>query len=884
VLRAHGSAIEREFGFGVVRQLFGRAIRTLPTARRNELLEGPAALAAPIFGQAGRDAIETNAAEASLYGLFWLVVGLAEDRPLVITIDDAHWSDTASLRFVHYLARRLGELPVLLALTARPNEPDAEVEMLRGLTTALNIPVIRPALLSEAATETIVRRRLGPNASEEVIRACHLATGGNPLLVSELLAELEADDQGVVSITADVVATMGAERIAAELTVRALGVSPCGPAVLQAVAVLGDGSNVATIAALAEVERKPAAATVDGLAAISILTHDFARGFAHPLLQNAVYNAIPMALRGMLHSRAAGLLAARGASAEEIAAHLLLCEPGSSSIDAADVLSEAASRAAERGAAESVIAYLRRALSEVSGGVERGELLHRLGGAEIALRDVASIDHLRQAAQLTDDPPRAISISLELIDVLSIAGQWEATVETVDAALRRFADTRLPGVLDLEAARVASRFYDPARVNEYERDLPRLRALVEDRADEESRHLRWVLGAVDAIRGAPRSAVLDLLGPFDHEWTLRRRGRESSFGAQAMFALLTIDADQELHRVTSALRVEGRQRGSLLAMIFASGLEASVDARRGRLAASEENLGVTVELIEANELSLMALTTFLHTCQDTIAERSGLAGLADLVEGLELPPPFGGTQSGAMVAEARAVIRTSRGDRTGAIADLRSAAEIYAPLQAGPRITHWRSRLAVALPESARAEALELVEHELELANSIESARAQGVALRAMGVVRGGESGLEHLRQSVAILRGSNSPLETARSLAELGAALRRGNQRVKAREHLREAAQYAQRCGAETLERRVDEELRVAGAKPRRRALTGVDSLTPGERRVAVAAAGGATNREIAQDLFVSLRTVEMHLTNAYRKLGISSRGELAISIVSRS
>jgi DNA-binding CsgD family transcriptional regulator len=146
--------------------------------------------------------------------------------------------------------------------------------------------------------------------------------------------------------------------------------------------------------------------------------------------------------------------------------------------------------------------------------------------------------------------------------------------------------------------------------------------------------------------------------------------------------------------------------------------------------------------------------------------------------------------------------------------------------------------------------------------------------------MRGGEEGIETLRDSVAVLRDSPAQLELARSLAELGAALRRGNQRGEAREQLREAAELAQRCGAERLEEKVHEELRIAGARPRRRALSGADSLTPGERRVASAAAGGATNREIAQDLFVSLRTVEMHLTNAYRKLDISSRSELAGAI----
>jgi DNA-binding NarL/FixJ family response regulator len=130
------------------------------------------------------------------------------------------------------------------------------------------------------------------------------------------------------------------------------------------------------------------------------------------------------------------------------------------------------------------------------------------------------------------------------------------------------------------------------------------------------------------------------------------------------------------------------------------------------------------------------------------------------------------------------------------------------------------------------------------------------------------------------VLRDTPARLELTRSLAELGAALRRGKQLTEARDFLREAAELAQQCGAERLEERIDEELRIAGARRRRRAFSGADSLTPSERRVATAAAAGATNREIAQDLFVSLRTVEMHLTNTYRKLDITSRAQLATAI----
>ncbi len=135
LLRGRGSEMEREFGFGLVRQLFGPLIRPLDDEARAQLLSGPAAPAASIFGLDG-EAIEVSAAEGSLYGLFWLVADLAEREPLVLAIDDAHWADVASLRFVHYLLRRLDGLPVLVALAARPNEPGVQAELVRSRPSA----------------------------------------------------------------------------------------------------------------------------------------------------------------------------------------------------------------------------------------------------------------------------------------------------------------------------------------------------------------------------------------------------------------------------------------------------------------------------------------------------------------------------------------------------------------------------------------------------------------------------------------------------------------------------------------------------------------------------------------------------------------------------
>jgi DNA-binding NarL/FixJ family response regulator len=155
--------------------------------------------------------------------------------------------------------------------------------------------------------------------------------------------------------------------------------------------------------------------------------------------------------------------------------------------------------------------------------------------------------------------------------------------------------------------------------------------------------------------------------------------------------------------------------------------------------------------------------------------------------------------------------------------------------------------------------------------------RALGIALRVAGLTYGGSKGIELLIDSVASLRNSPAVLERAHSLAELGAALRRDGCRSAAREPLAEGLDLAARCGARPLAARVREELKATGARPRREWRTGLEALSPRELRVVQMAAEGRTNREIAYELYVTLKTIEGHLARAYTKLGIERRHQLS-------
>ena len=158
--------------------------------------------------------------------------------------------------------------------------------------------------------------------------------------------------------------------------------------------------------------------------------------------------------------------------------------------------------------------------------------------------------------------------------------------------------------------------------------------------------------------------------------------------------------------------------------------------------------------------------------------------------------------------------------------------------------------------------------------------RALGVALRTAGLVDGGPRGEALLREAIEMLAGPDTRLEHARALADLGALLRRGNRRAEARQLLRQAVDTAHHLGAEALALRAETELRATGARPRRVLLTGLEALTASERRIAELAAEGHTNREIAQTLFVTARTVEGHLTHVFYKLDVKARTALPAAL----
>ncbi len=227
---------------------------------------------------------------------------------------------------------------------------------------------------------------------------------------------------------------------------------------------------------------------------------------------------------------------------------------------------------------------------------------------------------------------------------------------------------------------------------------------------------------------------------------------------------------------------------------------------------------------------------------------------------------------------ARGRLHFLRGEHELALEDLLECGRRLESLGIhNPSVLPWRSRAAVAAAAGHdRARAMSLATAEVSLARTFGAPRALGVALRAAALVGPPEERLAGLREATECLERSPGALDRARALIDLGGELRRGGQRREARERLRVGLDLAHRCEATVLAAHAHQELVAAGARPRRERLSGSEALTPRERQVAQLAARGVRNRAIAQRLFITQKTVEWHLGNAFRKLELHSRDSL--------
>jgi DNA-binding CsgD family transcriptional regulator len=875
VLGARGSEFERQFSYGVVRQLFEAVLAQLSVQERAEVLAGAAELAAPLFDPAQMvSEPATDSSLATLHGLYWLTANVAARGRLLLTIDDLHWCDLPSLRWLAYLLPRMEALDLLVIVGVRPQERTEDPALLGQIVSDPLATVVRPAPLSADAATQMLRERLSAGAEDTFCVACWQETAGNPLLLRELVRVIA--DEGLSPTAANVssLRELGGRAGSRAVSLRLSRLPPEATALAQAVAILGDEADGRQAAALAALDEQSADQAAAALVRLDLLRPEALLRFVHPLIRAAVYDGLTPGQRNSAHARAARLLADGGADPDRVAAHLLRSPPSGDSW-VVTRLRSAASRAAYRGASESAVAYLRRALAEPPAAAARAELLFELGSAEAPLDGPAAIEHLQAAHELTEDPLRRVQTALVLGRQLFLLRGEEADAVFLEALDELGgADAELEH--QLEAALITNDLFSPSLHQAARERIERVRHRNADQTVGE-KLLLALLAYHDARAGGPAHDAVALVHRALADGVLVRANVSGAlFPACTVLAMADLD---EALAVYEGLLGEAHRRGSVFALAAAKVFRAQTLVWRGDLGEAEADAREALAGAAAWGASARFAGHANAFLADTLMEQGRVDEAAAVLGRPGLDAALPESARLLYLRDSAARLRILRGDLAGGLAELLEAGHDFEAVGShNPAFIAWRSQAALVLRQLGELEeARSLAGEELELARAWGAPRALGAALRAAGLVEGGGLGIELLGEAVQVLDGSPAKLEHAKARTELGAALRREGQRVKAREHLRHAVELATICGASGLAEHAQHELLATGARPRRIALNGVASLTPSERRVAEMAAEGLTNREIAQALFVTLRTVEVHLTSVYRKLGIDSRSRLA-------
>ncbi|WUA61804.1 AAA family ATPase [Streptomyces sp. NBC_00224] len=868
---ACGAPLERDFPFGVVRQMFGDLLAKTDEPTRQSLLDLAGPPARLVVDEASFDAPPTST-YATHHALYRLITKLAERSPLLLVVDDAHAADAPSMRFLSYAAHRLVGRPITLLLSTTDGEQPYAEEPLLALSSQAR--ELRLAPMSDETVAEVVHRSLGRTGAD-VVAACTEVTRGNPFLLAELLRVLGQSGTPAEQLGPDEVRRLGSPAVAARLRAR-FRARPDTEALAHAVAVLGDGAEFDVAADLAGLAPAHAARALDALAAMSVVPNSHPLGFSHSFVRNAVLESIPMGARITAHGRAAHLLRAAHAPSEQVAAHLLRSR-SSAAPWACEELRRAAKLAAGRGAPDVAATYLRHALKQPLSPDEHSAVLCDLGSAELSYAPHDSIAHLREALAAATDARQAAQAALKLVPALCMLSAHEEASQIADTVLADLGGEDRDLAWRLEAAAMMPAFLRLPTVSTAWRRAERMARPARGDLDVR-RHQQGMLATMTAWRGEDREKVV-------------RCARGAILGADqnffrppsyyTLFALARTDASaaiDEVYAVTDRIAQGSGWPRAVAIMEMAHGLKATHSgdlheaARRFSTALkSFEDYGIDVRRDHCAVTCAVWLTDVLVSLGRMGEARELLSRHMSAED--DVPQILEYT----FLLYARGRLRLAEGDPQGAVEDLEECGRRAEAWQMrNPAILPWRSRAAAAHTALGQRErARELAEEDLALAFVWGTDRVIGVAQHALAMAVGAGEGHELLKAAVARLAASPYRLGHAAALLDLAALVHAEGSDDEARAILDQAIPLASECGAEPLARRGEELLAgIRGGRRKGRRAHIPHGLTPQEHQIGLAAARGATNRQIAQNLCVSVRNVEFHLSSAYRKLGVKRQG----------
>lgn len=864
VLTARASELDHGFAFGVVHQLLEPTLRT-DGKRRERLLSGAAGRAAVLFGPA---AMEVDPEYGVLSGLYWLVANLADERPLTLLIDDLQWADEASLRFLEYLVRRLGDLPLLMAGTIRNSEPGARSELITAIEASPATETMALEPLSQEAVAELLERHLEASPTAGFLDAACRATGGNPLLATVLAREAEARGLSGSDAEGAGLAKLAAGGVVPMISSRLRTLPDETVTVAQVAAILGERASREDLISLSELGGREVADALARLVEADLLEPGGSWTFRHPLVLEAVTELIPDDRREELHRRAAMMLRERGAKPAEVALHWLATRPAGDRMAVAD-LRAAATAANAEGAPGTAVDLLRRALDEGVAPEWRPSLLLELAELELLTLQPEGPDRMREA----------LASGLE--------GEEVARGRAALGKMKMLADPAA-GLAEIDAARAATN--DPGSRLRLEASLLEAIVLVDAISDERSDRYEAIrdrddpsvvelahLASEEALSGRlPAERVTEIaLRATEDGLLLREVGPGSATWNLLTHALRFAERPEEAKRLlTEGGRIVSsrglRAAGTFVDQSWAYWHRDFGSAARGLAHAQFGYEGILDAELPISVWSLTSIMAENMVLLDRVNEADALLdGTLGAAEGTFVEP---------FALTARGYTRMLNGRPGEAERDLRRVIEIldhhgwHAPAAARGRM-----RLAELFARTGRKEeVLELTAVDERWAERAETKGALGCVLRVRALAEEGDVRLATLRGAVESLAASPLVADRSRALLDLGSCLRARGEQAEARSVLRQALDLASRCESTLLLRQARAELEASGARPRRERISGLEALTPSERRVAELAGEGMTNRQIAESLWVTRKTVEYHLRNVYVKLAIKSRAEL--------
>ncbi|MEU6477234.1 AAA family ATPase [Streptomyces sp. NPDC047017] len=809
VWSARGGEILRSVPFNVVRQLLQPALLALLPEEAREYLGDAYGMAGPALGIAEPGDGHADP-QAVCEGLVTAVRRLADRAwPLVLLIDDAHWADEETLRWLAAFAERLDDLSVLLVVTRRPGEVSGDSARLLGEVAAA-AGVSDLSTLSPGATADLTRATLGGHADPPFCREVWAVTGGNPYETVELLAKVRDSELEPVEARAGELRELNRSARGGGLVARLEELGIDATRFAWAAAILGTGISLDLVARLATMDRADAARCAELLCGARILTEPdqpSGRGdggdleFVHPLIATAVYNSIPDALRTAMHGIAAQVVADSGLGAAAASQHLLQVHPDDDE-ELVDQLRQAAREHLAVGAPDAARRCLERALREPPTPDVHARVLYELGCATLLTAPATTIEHLQLALSMPGglDGGTRVDAVWRLSQALLHNNQLEEAVRTVEAEAARHA----PGPVRLRLHAVQYMWeglHAGASISaDRSARLAELAAGCTGRDNSERALL--ILRGFDAMaRGENAEEVVELcdralvngrlapgLGWTDTEW-----GIELLLMLAGAYAYSDrLDRAETLYNEALRAYETARWNGGHLALAHAYvGLG---HRRRGRLREAEASLRESLRIAERVGRGLPLYWTATCNLVDTLLARGHVEEAWEVAERYEFAPPYPST---IVIPDPRSVrgrLLLAAGRAKEGVGEL-EAAEKAAAVRGhhNPVMVPWAADLARALAAEDPARAARLAADVRRQAERFGTDTAIGEALRCAAALETGQRAVRLAAQAVTYLEASPCQYEHAAARVEYGIAARSVPE-------LNRGLALARSCGADGL------------------------------------------------------------------------------------